>query len=113
MGDNRCGEPQPGGQDHPAASLDFSSCQPLPQTDPGLHEEEPQAAHSRRLGSGAAVPGGPAMKWEGSLMTSFQIMGSLHFSMQLEGYPDQGETNALLERLNGKKVRLVVEEVQP
>jgi len=53
------------------------------------------------------------MKWEGSLMTSFQIMGSLHFSMQLEGYPDQGETNALLERLNGKKVRLVVEEVQP
>ena len=53
------------------------------------------------------------MKWDGLLMTSFQMMGSLHFSMQLEGYPNQGETNALLERLNGKKVRLVVEEVQP
>ena len=53
------------------------------------------------------------MKWDGLLMTSFQIMGSLHFSMQLEGYPNQGETNAFLERVKGKKIRLVVEEVQP
>ena len=53
------------------------------------------------------------MKWEGLLMTSFQIMGSLHFSMQLEGYPNQGETNVFLERVKGKKIRLVVEEVQP
>jgi len=53
------------------------------------------------------------MKWEGSLMTSFQIMGSLHFSMQLEGYPDQGETNVFLERMKGKQIRLVAEEVQP
>jgi hypothetical protein len=53
------------------------------------------------------------MKWEGSLMTSFQMMGSLHFSMQLEGYPDAGETNAFLVRVKGKKIRLVVEEVPP
>ena len=53
------------------------------------------------------------MNWEGSLMTSFQIMGSLHFSMQLEGYPNQGETNAFLERMKGKQIRLAVEEVQP
>jgi hypothetical protein len=51
------------------------------------------------------------MKWEGLLMTSFQMMGSLHFSMQLEGYPDAGKTNAFLERMKGKKIRLVVEEV--
>jgi hypothetical protein len=53
------------------------------------------------------------MKWEGSLMTSFQIMGSLHFSMGLEGYPDQGETNVFLESMKGKKVRIIIEEVQP
>ena len=53
------------------------------------------------------------MKWEGLLMTSFQMMGSLHFSMQLEGYPDQGETNAFLELMKGKQIRLVAEEVQP
>jgi hypothetical protein len=53
------------------------------------------------------------MRWEGLLMTSFQMMGSLHFSMQLEGYPDQGETNAFLERMKGKQIRLVAEEVQP
>ena len=53
------------------------------------------------------------MKWDGLLMTSFQIMGSLHFSIQLEGYPDQGETNAFLERMKGKQICLVAEEVQP
>jgi len=53
------------------------------------------------------------MKWEGSLMTSFQIMGSLHFSVQLVGYPDAGETNAFLERVKGRKIRVTVEEVQP
>ena len=70
------------------------------------------SGHVGRLGSGAAVSGGLAMKWEGFLMTSFQMMGSLHFSMGLEGYPDQGETNALLERLKDKKVRITIEEVQ-
>jgi hypothetical protein len=63
--------------------------------------------------TGSAVPKAQTMKWIGSLMTSFQIMGSLHFSMGLEGYPDQGETNAFLERMKGKKIRLVAEEVQP
>jgi len=53
------------------------------------------------------------MKWDGLLMTSFQMMGSLHFSIQLEGYPDAGETNAFLERMKGKQIRLVAEEVQP
>ena len=53
------------------------------------------------------------MNWDGLLMTSFQMMGSLHFSMQLEGYPNAGETNAFLERVKGKKIRIVVEEVQP
>lgn len=51
------------------------------------------------------------MKCEGTLLTSFQIMGSLHFSMELEGYPDQGETNLFLERVKGKKIRVTVEEV--
>jgi len=60
-----------------------------------------------------AVLEAPGMKWVGYLMTSFQIMGSLHFSMSLEGYPDQGETNAFLERMKGKKIRIVAEEVQP
>jgi hypothetical protein len=53
------------------------------------------------------------MKWEGLLMTSFQMMGSLHFSVELEGYPDAGDTNAFLERVKGRKIRLVVEEVPP
>lgn len=51
------------------------------------------------------------MKWQGLLMTSFQMMGSLHFSMELEGYPDQGGTNLFLERVKGKKIRITVEEV--
>ena len=63
--------------------------------------------------TGSAVPKAQTMKWVGPLMTSFQIMGSLHFSMGLEGYPDQGETNLFLEAMNGKKIRVTVEEVQP
>ncbi len=51
------------------------------------------------------------MKWEGPLMTSFQMMGSLHFSMGLEGYPDQRETNVFLEGMKGKKVRVTVEVI--
>jgi len=51
------------------------------------------------------------MKWEGLLRTSFQLMGSLHFSMELDGYPDVGKTNAFLERVKGKKIRVTVEEV--
>jgi hypothetical protein len=52
------------------------------------------------------------MKWEGSLMTSFQMLGSLHFSLELQGYPDTGETNAFLERVKGKNIRVTVEERQ-
>jgi len=51
------------------------------------------------------------MKWEGHLMTSFQMMGSLHFSLGLSGYPDVGESNEFFDRLKGKKVRVTVEEV--
>jgi len=51
------------------------------------------------------------MKWDGRLMTSFQLMGSLHFSVNLEGYPPVGETNNFLERLNGKRIRVTIEEV--
>jgi len=46
-------------------------------------------------------------------MTSFQMMGSLHFSMELEGYPDVGKTNAFLEALKGRKIRMTIEEVPP
>ncbi len=52
------------------------------------------------------------MKWDGFLMTSFQSMGGLHFSMKLSGYPDVGETNSFLERLKGKKIRVIIEEMQ-
>lgn len=51
------------------------------------------------------------MQWHGWLMTSFQLMGGLHFSMELEGYPDVGETNAFLEGMKGKKIRMTIEEV--
>jgi hypothetical protein len=54
----------------------------------------------------------PSLKCTGVLMTSFQTMGGLHFSMELEGYPNQGDTNAFLERVKGRKVRVTVEEVQ-
>lgn len=53
------------------------------------------------------------MKCTGTLLTSFQLQGSLHFSMQLEGYPDQGDTNAFLEAMKGRKIRVTVEVVQP
>jgi hypothetical protein len=53
------------------------------------------------------------MKCIGTLLTSFQMLGSLHFSVELEGYPDAGDTNTFLERVKGKKIRLVVEEVLP
>lgn len=43
------------------------------------------------------------MKWDGLLMTSFQMLGSIHFSLELLGYPNVGETNAFFERLKGKK----------
>lgn len=49
------------------------------------------------------------MKWNGSLMTSFQLMGSLHFSMELEGYPNQGDTNVFLETMKGRKIQVTVE----
>lgn len=45
-------------------------------------------------------------------MTSFQMLGSLHFSLELAGYPDQGEMNQFLERLKGKAVRVTIEEVE-
>lgn len=51
------------------------------------------------------------MKWDGFLVTSFLMMGSLHFSLELCGYPDVGKTNEFFDRLKGKKVRVTVEEV--
>lgn len=54
-----------------------------------------------------------SVKREGLLMTSFQMMGSLNFSLQLSSHPDQGEMNEFLERLKGKAVRVTIEEVQP
>lgn len=53
------------------------------------------------------------MKCTGTLLTSFQMLGSLHLSMELEGYPDQGDTNAFLEAMKGRKIRVTIEEVQP
>lgn len=64
-------------------------------------------------GTASAVPKAQTMKWDGSLITSFQLMGSLHFSLELSGYPDVGQTNVFFERLKGKQVRVIVEEVQP
>lgn len=52
------------------------------------------------------------MKWDGFLMTSFQLMGGIHFSIELTGYPDVGDTNRFLERLRGKPVLVTIEEVQ-
>jgi len=49
---------------------------------------------------------------EGILMTSFQMLGSLHFSLRLNGYPDQGEMNEFLGRNRGKPVRIMIEEVK-
>ncbi len=51
------------------------------------------------------------MQWDGILTTSFQLMGKLCFSMELAGYPDVGKTNDFLERLDGKRVRVTLEEV--
>lgn len=51
------------------------------------------------------------MHWTGTLRTSFQLMGGLHLSMELEGYPDTGDTNAFLERMKGRKIRMTIEEV--
>jgi len=61
------------------------------------------------IGTASAVPKAQTMKWVGPLMTSFQIMGSLHFSMSLEGYPDQGDTNVFLDIMKGRKIRVTVE----
>lgn len=51
------------------------------------------------------------MKWDGLLMTSFQLMGGIHFSIELTGYPDVGDTNRFLERLKGKPVLVTIEEL--
>ncbi len=51
------------------------------------------------------------MKWSGRLMASFQMMGSVHFSLKLDGYPDTGVTNEFLESLKGKTVKITVEEL--
>ncbi len=50
--------------------------------------------------------------WEGHLETSFQSMGRLCMEVWLDGYPDVGETNELLKRLNGKKVKVLLQEVE-
>ncbi len=51
------------------------------------------------------------MKFDGRLMTSFQMLGSIHFSLSLDGYPDVGDTNRLLERLKNRSVVVTIEEV--
>ncbi len=52
------------------------------------------------------------MRWDGFLMTSFQLMGGIHFSLDLSGYPDVGETNSFLERLKGRHVLVTIKEAQ-
>lgn len=51
------------------------------------------------------------MNWTGTLRTSFQLHGPVHFSIGLDGYPKVGETNRFLEGLNGKSVIVTIEEV--
>jgi hypothetical protein len=53
------------------------------------------------------------LKFHGSLMTSFQMLGSIHFSISLKGYPDVGETNRLLEHLKDRSVEVTIEEALP
>lgn len=51
-------------------------------------------------------------KWDGKLMTSFQMMGSLHLNLELLGYPDVGETNTFFELMKGRNVRVTVEVIE-
>jgi hypothetical protein len=53
------------------------------------------------------------LKFHGCLMTSFQMLGSIHFYLCLDGYPDVGETNRFLEAVKDKQVILTIEEVSP
>jgi len=50
--------------------------------------------------------------WEGHLETSFQSLGRLCMGVLLNGYPDVGETNGLLEKLKGKRIKLLLQEVE-
>jgi hypothetical protein len=47
--------------------------------------------------------------WKGRLMTSFQMMGSPHINLDLDGYPDVGKTNEFFEQMKGKKIKVAVE----
>jgi len=50
--------------------------------------------------------------WGGALQTSFQSMGRISVSVLLDGYPDVGDSNKFFEDLKGKKVRVLVSEVE-
>ena len=50
--------------------------------------------------------------WEGHLETSFQSLGRLCMGVLLNGHPDVGETNGLLEKLKGKRIKLLLQEVE-
>ncbi|MFA5354161.1 MAG: hypothetical protein WC291_08020 [Thermodesulfovibrionales bacterium] len=46
------------------------------------------------------------MAWEGSLMTSFSLVGSVHFSLECDQY-DARATNEFLQK--GKRIRVTAE----
>ncbi|VVB62601.1 Uncharacterised protein [uncultured archaeon] len=50
--------------------------------------------------------------WQGYLETGFQSMGRLCLGLLLDGYPDVGQTNEFLARLKGKRVRVLLQEVE-
>ncbi len=50
--------------------------------------------------------------WGGTLEASFQAMGRISIGVNLDGYPDVGDTNRFFESLRGKKVRVLVQEVE-
>jgi hypothetical protein len=49
--------------------------------------------------------------WEGTLEASFQMMGRVSLGVNLDGYPDVRDSNTFLEGLRGKRVRVLVQEV--
>jgi len=52
-----------------------------------------------------------SLSWAGTLQSSFQLMGGVHFHLILDGYPDTGKSNSFLEGLKGKHVRFIVEGI--
>lgn len=49
--------------------------------------------------------------FEGTLGTSFQMMGNLSISMRLRGYPNVDNTNTFFQLMKGRMFRLLMEEV--